>query len=265
MPFIDKAAGRGDGRRTGRLAWRQVLRRLGSPDDHGGAQSGDSSAPRAPGTRRRGAPCRRSWNRICFSSESAPKVPRGTGLPRHRSRSDPRSQTREVTMLRTTRSLLGVGVLTLGCPLALGTSAAQAQVLASPQAQFTVSPAPLFFYPAARSERPAPLFFYAAGCYSMPAPSVSSPGRTWAYQPGRRTPPRARPCPRRPKRTPSPIAAIPITIQTASSTTPAIRTGVLIRGAPDLSGEDESPGARGWLRSDRLQARVLALGVARSA
>ena len=81
--------------------------------------------------------------------------------------------------------------------------------------------------------------------YYIPAPVYSYPARTFAYS-ATSYPARLRPCPPltpiRPKTTLSPTAAIPITIKTASSTTPAIRTGVLIPGAPGLRVGDESPG-----------------------
>lgn len=74
-------------------------------------------------------------------------------------------------MLPTARSVIGVGVLAIGCPLGIGASSAQAQALASAQALGSVSPAPLYSYP--------------AHCYYIPAPISSYPARTWAYQPRR--------------------------------------------------------------------------------
>jgi hypothetical protein len=100
-------------------------------------------------------------------------------------RSDPPSETREVTMLRTTRSVIGVGVLAIGCLLGIGASSAQAQALASAQALGSVSPAPVDSYPAPRYYIPAPLYSYPAQCYYIPAPVSPYPARTWAYQPRR--------------------------------------------------------------------------------
>ena len=145
-------------------------------------------------------------------------------------------------MFPTARPVIGLGVLAIGCFLGIEASSAQAQALASPQALGSVSPAPVYSYPAPRYYIPAPVYSYPAQCYYIPAPVSSYPARTWAYQPRRSDSYSAPPFPLRPKTTSSPTATIPITIKTASSTTPAIRTGVLIPGAPGLRVGDESPG-----------------------
>jgi hypothetical protein len=110
---------------------------------------------------------------------------RGPVHPRTGNCPDPLSQTRGVTMLPTARSVLGAGVLAIGCLLGIGASSAQAQALASAQALGSVSPAPLYSYPAPRYYIPAPVYSYPAHCYYIPAPISSYPARTWAYQPRR--------------------------------------------------------------------------------
>jgi hypothetical protein len=88
-------------------------------------------------------------------------------------------------MLRITRSVLGLGVLTIGCLLEIGTSSAQAQALASAQALGSASPAPVSTSPAPRYYTPAPVSTSPAPCYSIPAPVSPYPAPIWAYQPRR--------------------------------------------------------------------------------
>jgi hypothetical protein len=63
-------------------------------------------------------------------------------------------------MLLTTRSVIGLGVLAIGCLLGIGASSTQAQALASPQALGSVSPAPVYSYPAPHYYIPAPVSSY---------------------------------------------------------------------------------------------------------
>ena len=86
-------------------------------------------------------------------------------------RPDPLSHTREVTILPTARPVIWVVVLAIGCLLGIGASSAQAQVLGSAEALGSVSPAPVYSYP--------------AQYYYIPAPVYSYPARTWVYQPSR--------------------------------------------------------------------------------
>ena len=74
-------------------------------------------------------------------------------------------------MLPTARPVIWVVVLAVGYPLGIGASSAQAQVLSSAQALGSVSPAPIYSYP--------------AQYYYIPALVSSYPARTWAYQPRR--------------------------------------------------------------------------------
>jgi hypothetical protein len=57
-------------------------------------------------------------------------------------------------LLLTTRSVIGVGVLAIGCSLGIGASSAQAQVLGS------VSPAPVYSYPAQSNFQPSRNYSY---------------------------------------------------------------------------------------------------------
>jgi hypothetical protein len=88
-------------------------------------------------------------------------------------------------MLPTARPVIWVVVLAVGYPLGTGASSAQAQVLSSAQALGSVSPAPVYSYPAPRYYIPAPVYSYPAPCYYIPAPVYSYPARTLAYQPRR--------------------------------------------------------------------------------
>jgi hypothetical protein len=89
---------------------------------------------------------------------------RGPAHPRTGNCPDPLSQTRGVTMLPTARSVIGVGVLAIGCSLGIGAPSVQAQV-PSAQAQ-----APVYSYPAPRYYAPAPVYTYSTPPYYAPAP-----------------------------------------------------------------------------------------------
>jgi hypothetical protein len=96
---------------------------------------------------------------------------RGPVHPRTGNCPDPLSQTRGVTMLPTARSVLGAGVLAIGCLLGIGAPSVQAQ---APSAQAQVpryyAPAPVYSYPAPRYYAPAPVYSYPAPRYYAPAP-----------------------------------------------------------------------------------------------
>jgi hypothetical protein len=85
-------------------------------------------------------------------------------------------------MLLSTRSIIGLGLLAIGCPLGIEASSAQAQALASPQALGFVSPAPVYSYPVPRYDIPAPVYSYPAQCYYL-APVPYYRADTLAYQP----------------------------------------------------------------------------------
>ena len=80
------------------------------------------------------------------SEGGTPRIRKGDRLTsRTGNRPDPPSQTRGVTMLSTARSVLGAGVLAIGCPLGIGAPSVQAQApSAQAQAPRSYAPAPVY-------------------------------------------------------------------------------------------------------------------------
>jgi hypothetical protein len=107
---------------------------------------------------------------------------RGPVHPRTGNCPDPLSQTRGVTMLPTARSVIGVGVLAIGCSLGIGAPSVQAQ---APSAQAQVpryyAPAPVYSYPAPRYYAPAPVYTYSTPPYYAPAQGYSQTSRNYSY------------------------------------------------------------------------------------
>ena len=99
-------------------------------------------------------------------------------------------------MLPTARSVLGAGVLAIGCPLAFGAPSVQAQapsaqaqapVYSYPAPAYTYStppyyaPAPVYSYPAPAYIYSTPPYYAPAPVYSSPAQGYSPPGRSYSY------------------------------------------------------------------------------------
>jgi hypothetical protein len=100
-------------------------------------------------------------------------------------------------MLPTARSVIGVAVLAIGCPLGIGAPSVRAQApSAQAQAPRSYAPAPVYSYPAPRSYAPAPVYSYPvwtfayrpqgygfspAPVYSYPAQGYFPPGPSYSY------------------------------------------------------------------------------------
>jgi hypothetical protein len=78
-------------------------------------------------------------------------------------------------MLPTARSVLGAGVLAIGCPLAIGAPSVQAQ------APRFYAPAPVYSYPAQGYTYSTPPYYAPAPVYSYPAQGYSPPRRSYSY------------------------------------------------------------------------------------
>jgi hypothetical protein len=85
-------------------------------------------------------------------------------------------------MLPTARSVLGAGVLAIGCPLAFGAPSVQAQApSAQAQAPRSYAPAPVYSYPAPVYTYSTPPYYAPAPVYSYPAQGYSPPSRNYSY------------------------------------------------------------------------------------
>ena len=85
-------------------------------------------------------------------------------------------------MLPTARSVLGAGVLAIGCPLAIGAPSVQAQApSAQAQAPRPYAPAPVYSYPAPVYTSSTPPYYAPAPVYSYPAQGYSPPSRSYSY------------------------------------------------------------------------------------
>ena len=85
-------------------------------------------------------------------------------------------------MLPTARSVLGAGVLAIGCLLGIGAPSVQAQApSAQAQAPRPYAPAPVYSYPAPVYTYSTPPYYAPAPVYSYPAQGYSPPSRSYSY------------------------------------------------------------------------------------
>ena len=85
-------------------------------------------------------------------------------------------------MLPTARSVLGAGVLAIGCPLGIGAPSVQAQApSAQAQAPRSYAPAPVYSYPAPVYTYSTSPYYAPAPVYSYPAQGYSPPSRSYSY------------------------------------------------------------------------------------
>jgi len=117
------------------------------------------------------------------NSEGYFKISQGDRLtPCTGNRPDPLSHTRGVTMLPTARSVLGAGVLAIGCLLGIGAPSVQAQAPSvQAQAPRSYAQAPVYSYPAPVYTYSTPPYYAPAPVYSYPAQGYSPPSRSYSY------------------------------------------------------------------------------------